>query len=81
MIRAKVALTTDPLSYERLRQQILRRDGWRCPSLGQFSELRSPDRRGRLSLSELCGSLYYCTFYCTTRLKVTVSVIAGPVGC
>jgi 5-methylcytosine-specific restriction endonuclease McrA len=29
----------DPLSYENLRQQILRRDGWRCQSCGTMSNL------------------------------------------
>ena len=29
----------DPASYERLRQQILRRDGWRCQSCGTMSTL------------------------------------------
>jgi 5-methylcytosine-specific restriction endonuclease McrA len=40
MIRAKVAgLRLDPLSYETLRQQILRRDGWRCQTCGKMSSL------------------------------------------
>ena len=35
IIQSKVArLRLDPLSYESLRQQILRRDGWRCQSCG-----------------------------------------------
>jgi len=35
MTRPKAApLRLDPLSYESLRQQILRRDGWRCQSCG-----------------------------------------------
>jgi len=29
----------DPESYERLRQQILRRDGWRCQLCGAMSNL------------------------------------------
>ena len=29
----------DPLSYNSLRQQILRRDGWRCQSCGMMSNL------------------------------------------
>jgi 5-methylcytosine-specific restriction endonuclease McrA len=29
----------DPSSYERLRQQILRRDGWRCQYCGSMSNL------------------------------------------
>jgi len=29
----------DPASYEDLRQQILRRDGWRCQSCGTMANL------------------------------------------
>jgi 5-methylcytosine-specific restriction endonuclease McrA len=29
----------DPVTYESLRQQILRRDGWRCQSCGRMSNL------------------------------------------
>ena len=32
-------LRLDPVSYERLRQQILSRDGWRCQSCGTMSNL------------------------------------------
>jgi 5-methylcytosine-specific restriction endonuclease McrA len=32
-------LRLDPMSYERLRQQVLRRDGWRCQSCGTMSNL------------------------------------------
>jgi 5-methylcytosine-specific restriction endonuclease McrA len=32
-------LRLDPVSYERLRQQILHRDGWRCQSCGTMSNL------------------------------------------
>ena len=32
-------LRLDPLPYESLRQQILRRDGWRCQSCGTMSNL------------------------------------------
>jgi 5-methylcytosine-specific restriction endonuclease McrA len=40
MISPKAApLRLDPLSYERLRQQILRRDGWRCQFCGTMSNL------------------------------------------
>lgn len=40
MIRPKAArLRLDPLSYEQLREQILRRDGWRCQSCGTMSNL------------------------------------------
>jgi 5-methylcytosine-specific restriction endonuclease McrA len=40
MIRPKVDPSRlDPLSYESLRQQILRRDSWRCQSCGRMSNL------------------------------------------
>ena len=32
-------LRLDPTSYEWLRQQVLRRDGWRCQSCGTMSNL------------------------------------------
>ena len=32
-------LRLDPVSYETLRQQVLRRDGWRCQSCGTISNL------------------------------------------
>jgi 5-methylcytosine-specific restriction endonuclease McrA len=37
----------DPLSYESLRQQILRRDGWRCQSCGAMSNLEVHHREFR----------------------------------
>ena len=40
MIRPKAAPSRlGPPSYESLRQQILRRDGWRCQSCGTMSNL------------------------------------------
>jgi len=40
MSRPKAALLPlDPVSYESLRQLILRRDGWRCQSCGTMSNL------------------------------------------
>jgi 5-methylcytosine-specific restriction endonuclease McrA len=30
----------DPIAYEKLRQQVLRRDGWRCQSCGAMSNLQ-----------------------------------------
>jgi 5-methylcytosine-specific restriction endonuclease McrA len=48
MIRAKaVPSRLDPLSYENLRQQILRRDGWRCQSCGTLSNLEVHHRKFR----------------------------------
>ncbi len=40
MIRPKPAPERlDPLSYESLRQHVLRRDGWRCQSCGAMTNL------------------------------------------
>jgi 5-methylcytosine-specific restriction endonuclease McrA len=50
MMRPQAArLRLDPVSYESLRQQILRRDGWRCQSCGTMSNLEVHHRefRGR----------------------------------
>jgi 5-methylcytosine-specific restriction endonuclease McrA len=45
MIRPKAAPTRlDPLSYESLRQQIFRRDGWRCQSCGTMTNLEVHNR-------------------------------------
>ena len=41
------SLRLDPLSYESLRQQILRRDGWRCQSCGTMSNLEVHHREFR----------------------------------
>jgi 5-methylcytosine-specific restriction endonuclease McrA len=40
-------LRLDPISYESLRQQVLRRDGWRCPSRGTMSNLEVHHKRFR----------------------------------
>lgn len=38
--RPKVArLRLDPVAYENLRRQVLRRDGWRCQNCGTMSNL------------------------------------------
>jgi 5-methylcytosine-specific restriction endonuclease McrA len=48
MIRPKASPTRlDPLSYDGLRQQILRRDGWRCQSCGAMSNLEVHHREFR----------------------------------
>jgi len=48
MIRPKAArLRLDPLSYDSLRQQVLRRDGWRCQSCGTMSNLEVHHRQFR----------------------------------
>jgi 5-methylcytosine-specific restriction endonuclease McrA len=41
------SLRLDPTSYETLRQQVLRRDGWRCQSCGTMSNLEVHHRRFR----------------------------------
>jgi ATP-dependent DNA helicase RecQ len=40
-------LRLDPESYESLRQQILRRDGWRCQFCGTMSNLEVHHREFR----------------------------------
>jgi 5-methylcytosine-specific restriction endonuclease McrA len=40
-------LRLDPVSYERLRQLVLRRDGWRCQSCGTMSNLEVHHKRFR----------------------------------
>ena len=51
MIRPKAApLRLDPWSYEKLRQQILRRDGLRCQSCGTMSNLEVHHREFRSHL-------------------------------
>ena len=47
MIRPKAASRLDALSYQILRQQILRRDGWRCQSCGAMSNLEVHHREFR----------------------------------
>jgi 5-methylcytosine-specific restriction protein A len=48
MIRPKATPPRlDPLSYERLRQQILDRDGWRCQICGAMSNLEVHHREFR----------------------------------
>jgi 5-methylcytosine-specific restriction endonuclease McrA len=47
-IGPKIApLRLDPVSYESLRQQVLRRDGWRCQSCGTMSNLEVHHREFR----------------------------------
>ena len=56
----------DPASYEVLRQQVLRRDGWRCQSCGSTSNLEVHHQRFRShsghdseeNLITLCGSCH-----------------------
>jgi 5-methylcytosine-specific restriction endonuclease McrA len=56
----------DPLSYENLRQQVLRRDNWRCQSCGAMSNLEVHHREFRShsgpdseeNLITLCGDCH-----------------------
>jgi 5-methylcytosine-specific restriction endonuclease McrA len=38
-IPKQIRLRLDPVGYERLRQQVLRRDGWRCQWCGTMANL------------------------------------------
>jgi ATP-dependent DNA helicase RecQ len=69
-IRFKMArLRLDALSYETLRQEVLRRDGWRCQSCGAVSNLEVHHKQFRSHLgddSEL--NLITLCSYCHARL-------------
>jgi 5-methylcytosine-specific restriction endonuclease McrA len=45
-------LRLDPLDYECLRQQVLRRDNWRCQSCGTMSNLETHHQQFRSHLGE-----------------------------
>ena len=47
-----VRLRLDPTSYESVRNQVLRRDGWRCQSCGTMSNLEVHHREFRSHLGE-----------------------------
>ena len=59
-------LRLDPMSYEELRQQVLRRDGWRCQSCGTMSNLEVHHKEFRshagedseLNLITLCAECH-----------------------
>jgi hypothetical protein len=61
-------LRLDPESYETLRQQILRRDGWRCQSCGPMSNLEVHHQESRSqsgddsaeNLITLCTECHAC---------------------
>ena len=56
----------DPIAYESLRQEVLRRDGWRCQSCGVMSNLEVHHKRFRsrsgddseLNLITLCKACH-----------------------
>lgn len=78
MIRLKAAagLRLDPLSYESLRQQILRRDGWRCQSCGAMSNLEVHHKQFRShsghdseqNLITLCTSCHARVHHCGNKV-------------
>ncbi len=47
VLRDPPRLHLDPMSYETLRQQVLRRDGWRCQLCGTMSNLEVHHKRFR----------------------------------
>src|SRR5208282_3866231 len=59
-------LRLDPVAYETLRQQVLRRDGWRCQSCGTMSNLEVHHKEPRshagedseLNLITLCAKCH-----------------------
>jgi 5-methylcytosine-specific restriction endonuclease McrA len=69
-------LRLDPPSYEALRQQILRRDGWRCQLCGAMSNLEVHHKQFRSrsgddseeNLITLCTACHHTTHE-TVRLK------------
>ena len=63
-----VRVRLDPVSYEKLRQQVLRRDGWRCQSCGTMSNLEVHHQKFRSrsgqdteeNLLTLCTACHAC---------------------
>jgi ATP-dependent DNA helicase RecQ len=61
-------LRLDPESYEALRQQVLRRDGWRCRSCGTMANLEVHHKEFRShsghdsekNLITLCNTCHAC---------------------
>jgi len=56
-------LRLDAASYERLRQQVLRRDGWRCQACGTMSnlEVHHKEFRSRLGDDSEANMITLCT--------------------
>jgi 5-methylcytosine-specific restriction endonuclease McrA len=52
-IRPKIPrLRLDPTSYESLRREVLRRDGWRCQSCGAMANLEVHHQQFRSHLGD-----------------------------
>ena len=67
-------LRLDPQSYESLRQQVLRRDGWRCQGCGTMSNLEVHHKQFRShsgpdteeNLITLCNTCHSSIHHCGT---------------
>ena len=67
-------LRLDPLRYEVLRQQVMRRDGWRCQSCGAMSNLEMHHKEFRshagddseVNLITLCTVCHATTHHVST---------------
>jgi len=68
-------LRLDPMTYEGLRQQVLRRDGWRCQSCGSMSNLEVHHQQFRShsgddseeNLITLCNACHDATHHRRSR--------------
>jgi 5-methylcytosine-specific restriction endonuclease McrA len=68
----RARLQLDSASYESLRQQVLRRDGWRCQSCGTMSNLEVHHKQFRShsgadsdqNLITLCTDCHTATHRC-----------------
>ncbi len=77
MIRAKAApARLDLLSYENLRQQVLRRDGWRCQCCGTMANLEVHHRefRSHSGADSEENLITLCTA-CHTRVHLHYEVV------
>jgi 5-methylcytosine-specific restriction endonuclease McrA len=70
-----LSLWLDRPSYENLRQQVLRRDGWRCQGCGAMSNLEVHHKQFRShsgpdteeNLITLCNACHSSIHHCCTR--------------
>jgi 5-methylcytosine-specific restriction endonuclease McrA len=79
-------LRLDPQVYEALRQQVLRRDGWKCQSCGAMSNLEVHHQKFRSQLGAdseqnlitLCTRCHEQVHRNRQGMKVTGRVDSGP---
>jgi 5-methylcytosine-specific restriction endonuclease McrA len=75
-------LRLDAASYERLRQQVLRRDGWRCQACGRMSnlEVHHKEFRSLLGDDSEANLITLCTVChtCAHRTRVLGSIQKSP---